>query len=149
MTEFEKTSETLETPETSVDVRPAAPSRPGFFVDLGRWLLKTPTLALVVFATPFYLAAAPLFLLFTIGKETTENPLLSASVAVALTFCVALPPKLAFVALIVLWIRAWRRGAGLGAKILVAFLTLPYLAAATFRLWAPSALEIFRNLNAS
>ena len=146
MTEFEKTSETLETP---VDVRPNAPSRPGFLADLGRWLLKTPTLALVVFATPFYLAAAPLFLLFTIGKETTENPLLSASVAVALTFCVALPPQLAFVALIVLWIRAWRRGAGLGAKILVAFLTLPYLAAATFRLWAPSALEIFHNLNAS
>lgn len=146
MTEFEKTSET---PETPVDVRPAAPSRPGFFADLGHWFLKTPTLALFVFATPFYLAAAPLFLLFTIGKETTENPLLFASVAVALTFCVALPPQLAFVALIVLWIRAWRRGAGLGAKILVAFLTLPYLAAATVRLWAPSALEIFRNLNAS
>ncbi|MBQ2849365.1 MAG: hypothetical protein IJE77_02680, partial [Thermoguttaceae bacterium] len=100
-------------------------------------------------AVVFLLAAAPLFLLFTIGKETTESPLLFASVAVALTFCVALPPQLAFVALIVLWIRAWRRDAGLGAKILVAFLTLPYLAAATVRLWAPSALEIFRNLNAS
>lgn len=49
MTEFEKTSETLETP---VDVRPNAPSRPGFLADLGRWLLKTPTLALVVFAAP-------------------------------------------------------------------------------------------------
>lgn len=143
MTELEKT------PETPVEFRPAAPSRPGFWADLGRWFLKTPTLALVVFATPFYLAAAPLFLLFTIGKETTESPLLFASVAVALTFCVALPPQLAFVALIVLWIRAWRRGVGFGAKILVAFLTLPYLAAATVRLWAPSALEIFRNLNAS
>lgn len=143
MTELEKT------PETPVEFRPAAPSRPFFLTDLGRWLLKTPTLALVVFATPFYLAAAPLFLLFTIGKETTESPLLFASVAVALTFCVALPPQLAFVALIGLWIRAWRRGAGIVAKILVAFLTLPYLAAATVRLWAPSALEIFRNLNAS
>lgn len=143
MTELEKTL------ETSVDVRPDAPSRPGFLTDLGRWLLKTPTLALVVFATPFYLAAAPLFLLFTIGKETTESPLLFASVAVALTFCVALPPQLAFVALIGLWIRAWRRDAGLGAKILVAFLTLPYLAAATFRLWASSALELLQRFNAS
>lgn len=87
MTELEKT------PETPVDVRSAAPSRPGFFADLGRWLLKTPTLALVVFATPFYLAAAPLFLLFTIGKETTESGLLFASVAVALTFCVALSSR--------------------------------------------------------
>ncbi len=147
MTEFEKTSETLETP---VDVRPAAPSRPGFFADLGRWLLKTPTLALVVFATPFYLAAAPLVVLFAISEPTTESERLFSAVAIPLTsVCVALPPKLAFVALIVLWIRAWRRDAGLGAKILVAFLTLPYLAAATVRFWAPSALEIFRNLNAS
>lgn len=143
MTELEKT------PETPVDVRSAAPSSSGFFADLGRWLLKTPTLALLVFATPFYLAAAPLFLLFAIGKETTESPLLFSSVAVASTFCVALPPQLAFVAPIALWLRACRRGAGIGAKIFVAILTLPYLAAATFQLWASSALELLQRFNAS
>ncbi|MBQ9800970.1 MAG: hypothetical protein IJO40_13685 [Thermoguttaceae bacterium] len=148
MTELEKTSETLKTP---VDVRPAAPSRPGFFVDLGRWLLKTPTLALVVFAAPVYFFASPLFLLFAAYYPSADNATFWSSLALLplTVLCVSVPPKLAFVALIVLWIRAWRRDAGLGAKILVAFLTLPYLAAATVRLWAPSALEIFRNLNAS
>ena len=141
MTELEKTSETLETP---VDVRSAASSRPGFFADLGRWLLKTPTLALVVFASPLFLLFAAYY------PEADVATLWSSLALIPLTvLCVSVPPQLAFVALIVLWIRAWRRGAGLGAKILVAFLTLPYLAAATVRLWAPSALEIFRNLNAS
>ncbi len=145
MTELEKTS------ATPVDVRSAAPSRPGFFADLGRWLLKTPTLALVVFAAPVYFFAAPLFLLFAAYyPEADVAPLWSRLALIPLTvLCVSVPPQLAFVALIVLWIRAWRRGAGLGAKICVAFLTLPYLAAATIRLWAPSALEAFRHLNAS
>ncbi len=147
MTELEKTSETLETP---VDVRTAAPSRPGFFADLERWLLKTPTLALVVFATPFYLAAAPLVILFAIGEPTTESERLFSTVAVALTsVCVALPPQLALVSLIGLWIYACRRGVGIGAKVFVAILTLPYLAAATVCLWASFALEVLRGFNAS
>ena len=144
MPELEKTF------SPSADVRSAAPSRSVFFADLGYWLLKAPTLALVVFATPFYLAAAPLVVLFAISEPTTESERLFSAVAIPLTsVCVATPPQLAFVALIVLWIRAWRRGAGLGAKIFVALLTLPYLAAATVLFWAPSALEAFRHLNAS
>ncbi|MBQ2788902.1 MAG: hypothetical protein IJE97_04640 [Thermoguttaceae bacterium] len=140
MPELEKTL------EPSADVRRDTPSRSGFFADLGRWILRAPTLALVVFTTPFYLAAAPLVLLFAIGEPTTESEKLFSLVAVAF---VALPPQLAFAALIGLWIYACRRGAGFGAKIFVAILTLPYLAAATFRLWASFALEVLRGFNAS
>ena len=143
MPELEKTL------SPSADVRRDAPSRSGFFADLGRWLLKAPTLALVVFATPFYLAAAPLVVLFAIAEPTTESERLFSTVAIALSsVCVALPPQLALVALSDLWSYACRRGAGLGAKIFVAILTLPYLAAATVCLWAPSALEILRSFNA-
>ena len=144
MPELEKTF------SPSADVRSAAPSRSVFFADLGYWLLKAPTHALVVFATPFYLAAAPLVVLFAIAEPTTESERLFSTVAIALTsVCVALPPQLALVALIGLWIYAFRRGAGFGAKIFVAILTLPYLAAATVCLWPSSALEVLRSFNAS
>lgn len=144
MSELEKTL------SPSADVRRDAPPRSGFFADLGRWLLQAPTLALVVFATPFYLAAAPLVVLFAISEPTTESERLFSTVAIPLTsVCVALPPQLALAALIGLWIYACRRGAGIGAKILVAILTLPYLAAAMVPLWAPSALEVLRGFNAS
>ncbi|MBR4833943.1 MAG: hypothetical protein IKU86_06395 [Thermoguttaceae bacterium] len=144
MPELEKTF------SPSADARRDAPSRSGFFADLSCWLLKAPTLSLVVFATPFYLAASPLFALFAISEPTTEREKFLSSVGIAIvSLCVSVPPQLALVALIGLWIYACRRGAGLGAKIFVALLTLPYLAAATVCLWAPSALEVLRGFNAS